>query len=236
MQLAKKYAKNMRRAKTICSTFNVHNIKKICKIWAKIMHFMQFMQTIAPIWNLNIWKPDPVHKSPFFVICFSYACRTNIFFISLVVLSYPCHILVTTKLRKDIPGIYTNQYQTSKKYAQNHLNFFFLVYTKCIFSGSELHVPVVCLAYPCHNFFQFPGFGPGMQPTNEIQQVIDLQFDFWIPLHRVHHAQQDLFATGAPVGSFAHLSQGSSRGGRCRRPLAQGPPVQGATEDRCDEV
>ena len=37
-------------------------------------------------------NPTLFTSSPFFVICLSYACRTNTSFISLVVLSDPCHI------------------------------------------------------------------------------------------------------------------------------------------------
>ena len=46
--------------------------------------------------------PTPFTSPPPFVICLSYACHTNTFFIpffiSLFVLSYPCHILAITKL------------------------------------------------------------------------------------------------------------------------------------------
>ena len=103
-------------------------------------------------------------------------------------------------------------------------------------SGSELHVPVMCLAYPCHNLFRFRR----MRPANEIQPVIELQFDFCIPLHSVHQAQQDLFASCAPAGFFARCLRRCRRrrGGRRRRQQRRRrrPPVQGATEDRCDEV
>ena len=81
----------------------------------------------------------------------------------------------------------------------SNLKKIYLVYTKCNFSGSELNVPVICLAYPYHNLFLYCR----MQPANKIQPVIELQFDFCIPVLRVHPAQQDLFATGAPAGSFA---------------------------------
>ena len=37
------------------------------------------------------------------------------------------------------------------------------------------------------------------RPANEIQPEIALLFEFCIPLHSVHHAQQDLFATAAAV-------------------------------------
>ena len=48
-----------------------------------------------------------------------------------------------------------NQYQTSQEIP--NLKKMFLVYTRCVFSGSELNVPVLCLAYPCHNLFLFGG-------------------------------------------------------------------------------
>ena len=63
-------------------------------------------------------EPSPVHKSPLFVICLSYACDANTSFISLVVLSYPCHIPVIINLKKKIYLVCTNQYQTSKRYAK----------------------------------------------------------------------------------------------------------------------
>ena len=74
-----------------------------------------------------------------------------------------------------------------------------------------------------------------MQPAKEIQLGIESRFDFCIqlPRHSFHQAQQDLFASGAPSGSFArgirqgclfsglrHLSLlrrwGHRRGGRRR--------------------
>ena len=39
------------------------------------------------------------------------------------------------------------------------------------------------------------------RPANEIQQETALRFEFCIPRHSVHHAQQDLFATAAPADS-----------------------------------
>ena len=48
--------------------------------------------------NIWQWKPKPVHKSTIFVICLSYACPTNTFFISLVVLSW----VISFKLSKSL--------------------------------------------------------------------------------------------------------------------------------------
>ena len=53
-----------------------------------------------------------------------------------------------------------------------------------------------------------------MQPANEIQPVIELQFNICIPLHSVQQAQHDLFATSVPAPSFSSLLQGRRRGGR----------------------
>ena len=46
------------------------------------------------------------------------------------------------------------------------------VYPTAAFLGSKLHVPVICLAYPYHDFFLLCG----KRPENEIQvqPVIDL--------------------------------------------------------------
>ena len=51
------------------------------------------------------------------------------------------------------------------------------------------------MSYPCHKFVRLSGSGP----ANEIQQEIALQFKFCIPLHSVHQAQQDLFATSSAL-------------------------------------
>ena len=129
-------------------------------------------------------------------MCLSYACHTDTFFISLVFLSNPYRILVITKLKKNIPGIFQSVpylktiRQTSKRCTR--------YIPSVIFSGLEQHVPVIFRAYPCYNFFLFRG----IRPANEIQQVIDLLFNICIPRHSVHQGQQDFFATGAPVGSL----------------------------------
>ena len=51
-------------------------------------------------------ETQPRSQVPLVVICLSYACHSNIFFISLDDLSYPCHILVINKLENDILGMY----------------------------------------------------------------------------------------------------------------------------------
>ena len=139
---------------------------------------------------------------PFFVICLSYACHTNSFFISLVDLSYPCHILVITKLEKDIPGVYQSVPNLQKICQTSKRDTGYMPYTDCIFSGSELHVPVICLAYPCHNFFQFRRMQRHCSQQMKFSRELNC-FDFCIPRHDVHQAQQELFAAGMPAGSLA---------------------------------
>ena len=63
-----------------------------------------------------------------------------------------------------------------------------------MFLSYALHIPDDSR----HNLFLFRRMGP----ANEIHPVMELQFDFCIPTHSVHPAQQDLFATGAPAGRF----------------------------------
>ena len=75
---------------------------------------------------------------------------------SLVVLSYPCHILVITKFKKDIPGIYQSVpnlkkiCQTSKKCTRYIPSVSFLVWN-CMFMflSYAVHIPpalgAVCL-------------------------------------------------------------------------------------------
>ena len=87
------------------------------------------------------------------------------------------------------------------------------MYTEWTFPGSELYVPVICLTYPCHNFFLFRG----ILASNEIQPVNELQFDLCISLHSVHQAQHDLFAIGVPAASFAPLRRGRRCGDRRRQ-------------------
>ena len=138
-----------------------------------------------------------------------------------------CHILVIAKLENDIPGIYQSVpnlkkiCQTSKRCTR---------YIKCTFSGSELQVPVICLAYLCHNFFRFRG----MRPANEIQQVIESQFHFSIPQHGVHEANKIYLPPVRPLAPLPSFGGVASLGPPHWRPLAQGQPVQGATKDRCD--
>ena len=155
----------------------------------------------------SIWNPDPVHKSPLFghmhVIQTPFSYLLSICQILVISLSYPnkkktsswhtWYIPISAKTRKDMPKL--------KKMCE--------VYTECIFSGSKLHLPVISLAYPCHNCFLFRG----MRSTNEIQPVIESLFDFCIPWHSIHQAQQDLFANGAPAGSFARHRRGRRRRG-----------------------
>ena len=158
-------------------------------------------------------------------MCLSYACHTDTFFISLVFLSNPYRILVITKLKKNIPGIFQSVpylktiRQTSKRCTR--------YIPSVIFSGLEQHVPVIFRAYPCYNFFLFRG----IRPANEIQQVIDLLFNICIPRHSVHQGQQDFFATGAPVGSLGSPPprplQPQPR--PARGPPALGPPTLGAS-------
>ena len=149
------------------------------------------------------------------------------FFIPFVDLSYHCHILVITKLEKDILDKYQSVpnlkeiCQTSIRYTRYIPNASFLAGNR-MFQSYALHIPVPV---------------PLNAAANEIQPVIELWFDFCIPLHSVHQAQagqHDLFATGSPVGSFSHLRLGRRRGGPAPAPAAA--PAQGATEDCCNEV
>ena len=70
------------------------------------------------------------------------------------------------------------------------------------------------------------------RPANEIQPEIALQFEFCIPWHSVHQAQQDLFATAAPADSFfaPGLGWGHRRGGLLStgRPAGAGAAGAGA--------
>ena len=109
------------------------------------------------------WKPNPVHKSPLFcqiVICLSFARHTtNTSF----KLSSICHILVMSSSCQNHPSQtkklerYTWYIPISIKPQKDILGIIYQLITKCIFSGSKLHVPGICLAYPCHNLFQFRG-------------------------------------------------------------------------------
>ena len=126
-------------------------------------------------WISNIWNLDPVHKAPLFcqacvqhpantrtwltlpfppflppsLMCLSYACHTDTFFISLVFLSNPYRILVITKLKKKIYLEYTSQYHTSKRYAKPQKDVLgiyrvlsFLVWNSMFLSYS-VHIPVI---------------------------------------------------------------------------------------------
>ena len=68
-----------------------------------------------------------------------------------------------------------------------------------------------------------------MLPANEIQQAIELRFDFCIPLHSVHQAQQDSFiCLSTQAGSTqSQLSGSVGSGARRRRPARQRPPLPG---------
>ena len=141
-------------------------------------------------------NPTPFTSPPFFVICLS-SCHMPVIRIPFSYLWLFCHILIISVSQPNLEKIYVTWYIPISTKPQKHMPN--LVYTKRIFSGLELHVPVICLAYPCHNLFLFRI----LRPANEFQQVIELLFDFCILLHGVHQAQQDLIATGAPAGSSA---------------------------------
>ena len=76
--------------------------------------------------------------------------------------------------------------------------------------------------------------------------ALDQQSLHWTnnAVHSVHQAQQDLFATGAPAGSFARLQRrisgvtvsGAAAPAVARRRSRRRPPALGVMEDRCDEV
>ena len=117
-----------------------------------------------------------------------------------------CHILVISlskpNLKKDTPGIY----QISKRYAKPQKDklgicpvyLFWFAGIAC-----SCHMPCISLSK------LFPVLLNAA--ANEIQPVIGLLFDFCIPLHSVYPAQQDLFATCAPTGSFARFWGGRRR-------------------------
>ena len=138
-------------------------------------------------------------------------------------LSYPCHILqvVIIKLKKDMPCKYqiiTNQYQISnfgqKKLCQTSKRCTKYIPSdsgECIFSGSKLHVSVICLAYPCHIFFLFSR----MRHANEIQLVIELWFESVRFLHTT--AQRSSIKT-------RFICHRCSRGLLCPRPSPGSPP------------
>ena len=161
-------------------------------------------------------ESSPRSQVPLFGICLSYAFHTNTFFISLVVLSYPCSILVTrltTKLNK-IYLVYTNHEsvpnlkkicKTSKRCTRYIECVSFLV-RNCLFLSYASHIAGPVITFSCS----------AECSAKKIQLVIELQFNFRIPQHSIHQAQQDLFATRAPAGSFARLWLGRPRS--CFRP------------------
>ena len=84
--------------------------------------------------------------------------------------------------------------------------------------------------------------------VHEIQQEIALRFEFCIPLHSIHQAQQDLFATAAPAesartpplppalggdaagaGSCAQADPAGAGAGSSLGPPAGGPPAYEAS-------
>ena len=89
--------------------------------------------------SLESW---PCSQVPYFL---SYVCLRNTSFISLVVLLYPWHILVITKLKKDKPGIYRSVpnlkkiCQTSKRCTRYIPSVSFLV-RNCILLSYTLHI------------------------------------------------------------------------------------------------
>lgn len=130
------------------------------------------------------------------------------------------------------------------------------VYAKCIFSGSGLNVPGICLAYPCHKRFLFPA----MLPANELMPEFALRFDLRTPLHSVHQARKDLLTFSALSASFARLRwayrrrhgvvRRGGRGGRqhrgrqcrihqhrvCRRLLRRATKCQGSGRHHSTDV
>ena len=119
-----------------------------------------------------------------------------------------CHIHVISDFQKRCIWIYLVYPKLKKLH---------LVYTWYIFS---CHMPCLSMSYPCHKFVWLSGAGPQMKFSRK------LRFEFSIPLHSVHQAQQDLFATAARAdSSFAPcLGWGRRRRGLLR---AGGPRRRG---------
>ena len=112
----------------------------------------------------------------------------------LLALAYPCHIHVISVVQKRYTWIY-------------------LIYPKqkdCIWYIQGISFHVMRHTYPC----PFPVIslsGCLVQAANEIQPEIALWFEFCIPRHGVHHAQQDLFATAARADSSSTPGLGWGR-------------------------
>ena len=213
-----------------------HDQKVLHKIYFYIFSALtrnRISPSHASQWNLP-WpwlEPDPVH-SPLLLSCLSYdksfflsyaclfchmlviffchilACHTNTYQVSY--LWSICHILVISLSYPNLKKtylVYTNQYQTSKRYAnpQKDVQSIFLVYVFWFRIAYTCHMPCISLS----QHFSVPLNAA----ANEIQPVIELQFDFCITWHSVNQAQQDLFATCAPEGSFARSQTQTRRRG-----------------------
>ena len=145
-----------------------------------------------------------------------------------------CHILVIIKNKKDILGRYQSvPWPNLKKICQT-LKRCTSYIPSVSFSGSELHVPVICLAYPCHNCFMLCWM---ISKWISAGNWIEFRFLYTTALHSssttrfiCHWCSRCLLCP--PSARLPSL--GPPRG----RPQTQVPPVQGATvtEDHCYEV
>ena len=102
-------------------------------------------------------------------------------------MSCSCHIFFSKKIFMDIAGI---------SRGLNQENCFQVWYIP----GTSISFHVIChtysplRSYSCHKFVR-------LSCSGQIQPEIALLFEFCIPLHSVHQAQQDLFATAPRADS-----------------------------------